>query len=193
MFTPLDICVRLSSAINYSVRSKFEGSTTWSSVRDSREDEAGIDVMVADDAPVAFCRVEIDCCRLWERKKVVIEVFVDMHLEDDHELELSTFPVERTMQEVWSFFPSITFGTRYDIDYSKEKGPELKTKKTMNVRMGAFYGDFSVKELGQLDFEEAGDEIADCIGVMNAIYCVAKEITPASKSERDNPSGLAGD
>jgi hypothetical protein len=161
-------------------------------VRDSREDESGVDVLVADSAPVAFCRVEIDCCRLFERKRVVIEVLVDMHLGDDHELDLGTFPVERTMQEIWSFFPSITFGTRYDIDYSKEKGPELKTKKTMNVRMWAFYGDLSMKELEALDFEEAGEEIADCIGVMNAIYCVAKEIT-ASKSERDNPSGLAGD
>ena len=193
MFTPLDICIRLSSAVNYSVKSKFEGRTTWSSVKDSREERAAIDVMVADNAPFAFCKVEMDCFRIGDRKKRVwIEVFVDMHLDDGNGLDLGKFPVERMMQEVWNFYPSLTIGTRYNIDYSREKGPELKAKKTMNVRLGAFYGEFSTKELEELDFEEVGDEIAEHVGVMNAMYLVAKQITASTRFDREDPSNLGG-
>ena len=129
MFTPLDICIRLSSAINYSVRSKFTGRRTWSSVKDSREEEASINIMVADNAPSAFCTVEIECFKIRDgKKKLLIEAFVDMFLDDGYEIDLSKFPVEDAMKDIWSFYPSVTAGTRYNIEYSKERGPELVTK-----------------------------------------------------------------
>ena len=193
MFTPLDICIRLSSSINYSVRSKFTGRTTWSSVRDSREEKASINVMVADNAPSAFCKVEIHCRRIEDsEKELMAEVYVEMDLEDNHELDLGKFPVEHVMKEVWSFYPLITLGTRYDIDYTREKGPQIKTKRTMNVRMRALYEEFSISEFERLDFEEAGDDIADCVGAMIAIHFVAKQITSSTKSGRDDPSNRQG-
>jgi hypothetical protein len=191
MFTPLDICIRLCSAINYSVRTKFPGKTTWSSVRDSREEGAGIDVMVADSGP-AICRVEIDCRRIGGSGEiVVIEGYVEMDLEDNYELDLGRFPLEHVMKEVWSFYPVVTLGTRCNIEYSKERGPELKTTKVMNVRTRAFSDDFSLSELEELDFEGTGDDIADYVGAMIAIFFVAKQIT-SMRSDREEPTNLGG-
>jgi hypothetical protein len=192
MFTPLDICIRLSSAINYSVRTKFPGRTTWSSVSDSRDEMAGIDIMVADSGPAAFCKVEIDCRRTRDSEETIrAEVCVEMDLEDNYELDLERFPLEHVMKEVWSFYPVVTLGTRYNIDYSKERGPELETTKVMNVRMRALSLEFSISELEQLDFEGTGDDIADYVGAMIAIYFVAKQIT-SMRSGRDEPSNLGG-
>ena len=193
MFTPLDICIRLSSAINYSVRTKFAGRTTWSAVRDSRDGRAEIDVMVADSGPAAFCKVEIHCLRMGDsNESLLTEACVKMDLEDNYELDLERFPLEHVMKEVWSFYPIVTLGTRYLIEYSKERGPELKTTKVMNVRMRALSADFSVGELDQLDFEEMGNDIADHIGAMIAIFFVAKQITSSTRSGRDEPSHLGG-
>jgi hypothetical protein len=191
MFAPLDICIRQSSAINYSVRSKFTGRTTWSSVRDSREEEASTDVLVADNAPSAFCNVEIECFKIRDgKKKPLIEVFVDMQMDDGHGIDLGKFPVEATIKDIWGFYPSVTTGTGYDYEYSKERGPEQITKKTMNVRTGASYGEFSSRALEDLDLEGAGDEIADRVGVMNATYCVTKNITTSENLRRDDESNL---
>jgi len=50
----------------------------------------------------------------------------------------------------------------------------------MKVRVRAFYGEFSIRELEGLDFDAAGDDTDNGIAVMNAIYAVAKEI-PVSR------------
>jgi hypothetical protein len=193
MFTPLDICIRLCSAINYSVRTKFPGRTTWNSVSDSREEEAGMHVMVADSAPPALCKVRIHCLRMRDSEESLLaEVHVEMDLEDNHELDLEIFPLEHVMKEIWSFYPLVTLGTRFNIEYSKERGPELKTTKVMNVRMRALSADFSTSELDEVDFEGTGDDIADYVGAMIAIYFVAKQITSSMRSGRGEPSNLGG-
>jgi hypothetical protein len=191
MFTPLDICIRLSSAINYSVRSKFTGRTTWSSVHDSREEEAGMCVMVADSAPTALCKVRIHCRRIRDSEETLLtEVHIEMDLENNHELDLEKFPLEHAMKEYWNLYPVVTLGTRYNIEYSKERGPELKTTKVMNVWLRALSAEFSISELEQLDFEGTGDDIADYVEAMIAIYFVAKQITSSMRSSQDEPSDL---
>ncbi len=181
MFTPLDLCIQTASATNHILKEMLKGRRTWSSVTDSREDESSLSLMVSDNTQTAFCRVEILSHRVEGRgKKLFLEAIIRMDVREEPRLNLKDFAVERTMKEIWSYFPVITMGTEYGIKFSKESGPELSTKSVMNVAIVAVSEELSVRKLGGFDYDQLGRTIANGIAVMNAIHDVAKQI-PSSE------------
>lgn len=181
MFTPLDLCIRVASETSRALKDRLEGRETWSSVEDAREERSRLLLMISDADPKAFCTVDIDCARIgFGGRRTLIEAIVRMDLEEDERFNLRGFAVEDRMKELWSWFPVITVGTRNSINYTKETGPELKSKLVMEVSIRGFFGDFTIKQLEQLDFDEVGEEIAEGVVVMNAIYAMAQKL-PASR------------
>jgi len=181
LFTPLDVCIRIVSATNHALKTNLNGRETWTSVEDSREEQSSISLMVSDNEPTAFYHVEIHSFRSNARgKRILLETIVRMDLDEDRVGNLRQFDVEKIMKAGWNFYPVMTIGTRYRIEYSKESGPRLVSKAVMNVSIRPICEEFSVRELEALDYDEIGEEIANAIAVANAIYLAAKQV-PASR------------
>jgi hypothetical protein len=59
MFTPLDVCIRVVSAVEYVVKSRFEGVRTWAVVEDAREETSNLRIMIADGEEVPHSAMSI--------------------------------------------------------------------------------------------------------------------------------------
>src|SRR2546426_10833441 len=174
MFTPLDVCIRVVSAVEYVVKSRFEGVRAWAEVEDAREETSSIMIMIADSEEVSsFCNVEIDCFKVEgrRRKEIVMEVFASMKISEGPGLHLEEFPVDETLIQLKPCDPLVTTGTRYRLDGSK-----TIVERTLEVRMRAFGGQLRIDDTESLDFDELGYDVSDRVGLLLAIYRSIKKV-----------------
>ena len=174
MFTPLDVCIQVVSAIEFAVKSRFEGVHAWSVVDDAREETSSLQIMIADSEEVySFCNVIIDCFKVESRKRkeVVVEVLANMRISEGPGLHLEEFPVDETLIQLKPFDPLVTTGTRYRVDESK-----TMVERTLEVRMRAFEGQLSIEEPESIDFDELGYDVSERVGLLLAIYRSIKKV-----------------
>ncbi|MDA4121685.1 MAG: hypothetical protein OK456_00725 [Thaumarchaeota archaeon] len=109
-------------------------------------------LMVSDNAPTAFCKVEISSYKMEGRQtKLYLEAIIVMDIQEEAGFSLKDFAVDRTMKEVRSYFPEITVGRRYKIQYSEVSGPETVTKEVVSVAMRPISVEFSFKKFEGYD------------------------------------------
>ena len=161
------------SAAEHSVKSRFRSLQTWSSVKDSREEESSIDLRVGyEHEPASFCHLEISCAKYEDRRnKCIIEVRGYLELSEGYDVFLDNFPIDQTVLDLKAFCPIVTAGSRYLFKRGESK---MTVERTLDAEIPILEAEPTLKELESFDFVDAGDLISDCVGVLSAVYLAAK-------------------
>lgn len=167
----MDVCIRLVSAVDHSVKSKFNELHTWSSVEDSREQESSIQLYISNDE-TAFCSLEISCLRYGDRRDgLLVEVRGLMELVEGPDIFLDDFPVDKAIAGLRDFSPIVTAGSRYLFKRGESK---TTVERTLTVEIPVLTAEPSFEELQDFDYDGEGDYMASCVGILFALYLSAK-------------------
>lgn len=168
-----DLANKIATQINQSVQSNLRGLIIWRSIRDERERNAPVVLMVREQGLPSFAEFIIQCSEDEEdRRKLYVDVHAVMEMDVSATIGSKTEDIERILEKYKTAKPTVI--TKQSYRREQNGGPGISVHRTLEVKLTVFRGQFESTEAEGWNVEGIGGLAAKALNSLAEIRKDAK-------------------